>query len=90
MVKKGKAGFFETLAFLKQMPKRKNPRNPIIRTIAEGDYVVLHLSVAIMGAEKVVVDLFRIEDGKLAGALGCHRTSPCTNLEWSYYDGWCT
>lgn len=66
MVKTGKAGFFETLAFLKQMPKPENPKNPIVRTIAEGEYVVLHLSVEIMGTQKVVIDLFRIEDGKLA------------------------
>ena len=66
MVKTGKAGFMETLAFLKQMPIPENPSNPIVRTIAEGDYVALHLSVEIGGVKKVVVDLFRLEGDKLA------------------------
>lgn len=66
MVKTGKAGFFETLAFLKQMPRPENPKSPIVRIIAEGDLVALHLSVNVMGAQKAVIDIFRVEDGKLA------------------------
>ena len=80
MVKTGKAGFFETLAFLKQMPKPENPKNPIVRTIAEGEYVALHLSVEIMGTQKVVIDLFRIEDGKLAEHWDAMEDHPATTV----------
>ena len=80
MVKTGKAGFFETLAFLKQMPKPENPKKPIVRTIAEGEYVALHLSVEIMGTQKVVIDLFRLEDGKLAEHWDAMEDHPATTV----------
>ncbi|MEM8489102.1 MAG: nuclear transport factor 2 family protein [Bacteroidota bacterium] len=66
MVKTGRAGFMEAFAYLKQMPRPENPKSPIVRTIAEGNLVALHLQVEIAGSQQVVLDLFRVEDGKLA------------------------
>lgn len=66
MVKTGKAGVMEALQYLKQMPKPENPAKPFMRLIAEGDYVVTNLSFAWGSKQKVVVDLFRLQDGKVA------------------------
>ena len=66
-VKTGKAGLVEMLAFLKNMPKpAENAPSPIVRVIAEGDMVVVHLDVTFMGKRMAVVDLFRLENGRLA------------------------
>ena len=80
MVKTGKEGLMETLAFLKQMPRPDNPVNPIVRTIAEGDYVALHLSVNLGGIQRVVIDLFRLEDGRLAEHWDAIEDHPDTTL----------
>lgn len=66
MIKTGKAGFLAVFAYLKQMPRPANPKSPIVRALAEDDLVALHLSVDIGGVNKSVIDLFRIEAGKLA------------------------
>ena len=66
MVKTGKAGFLETLEFLKQMPPADTSANPILRILAESNLVALHLDVSVGGTKKAVFDIFRIEDGKLA------------------------
>lgn len=66
MAKPGKAGILEALAYLKQMPKPANPSKPFMRLIAEGDYVVVNLSFSWEGKQKAVVDIFRVQDGKLA------------------------
>lgn len=66
MVKTGRAGFMEAFAYMKQMPRPENPKNPVVRAIAEGNFAVLHLQVEIAGKQHVVIDLFRVEDGQLA------------------------
>jgi predicted SnoaL-like aldol condensation-catalyzing enzyme len=66
-VKDGKAGLLEMLHFLKSLPQPKeHGPSPIIRTIAEGDLVAVHLDVQFMGKRVAVVDLFRLQDGKIA------------------------
>lgn len=65
-VKDGKAGLLEALEQLKQLPAPASDKNPVVRTIEDGDYVMLHLDVAFMGKNVAVVDLYRLENGKLA------------------------
>jgi predicted SnoaL-like aldol condensation-catalyzing enzyme len=66
-VKNGKAGVLEMLHFLKTLPKpAEQGPSPVIRVIAEGDLVAVHLDVKFMGRRVAVIDLFRVEDGLLA------------------------
>ncbi|HEY2580823.1 MAG TPA: ester cyclase [Mucilaginibacter sp.] len=66
-VKNGRAGILEMLTFLKTLPKPAvmSP-SPIIRVIAEGDFVAVHLDVKFMGKRMAVVDLYRLENGQIA------------------------
>jgi predicted SnoaL-like aldol condensation-catalyzing enzyme len=66
-VKNGKAGLLEMLAFLKTLPKPTElSPSPVIRVIAEGDYVAVHLDVKFMGKRVAVIDLYKLENGQLA------------------------
>jgi predicted SnoaL-like aldol condensation-catalyzing enzyme len=66
-VKNGRAGLLEMLNFLKTLPKQAEVSpSPIIRVIAEGDFVAVHLDVKFMGKRMAVVDLYRLENGQLA------------------------
>ena len=80
MVKTGKRGFLETLAFLKQMPPPRTDVSPIIRIIAEEHFVALHLAVEIGGKETVVLDLFRLSEGKLAEHWDAIEVQPLESL----------
>ncbi len=62
----GKAGFFEFLNYLKKLPEPQNKSTPFFRFICNDDFVAVHLSIEFMGQQTAVVDLFRLEDGKLA------------------------
>lgn len=65
-VKDGKAGLLEMLAFLKTLPKPTEQRpSPIMRVIADGDLVAVHLDVKFMGQRVAVIDIFRLFDGKI-------------------------
>jgi predicted SnoaL-like aldol condensation-catalyzing enzyme len=66
-VRNGREGILEMLKFLKTLPKpiEKSP-SPIIRVIADGDFVAVHLDVLFMGKRMAVIDLYRLMDGKLA------------------------
>ena len=67
MVKDGKAGLLEALQQLKKMPAPPAAAtSPVVRTIGEGDFVMLHMDVAFMGKKMAIVDLYRLEGGKLA------------------------
>lgn len=67
MVKDGKAGLLEALHHLQKMPPPPaNSPSPVVRTIADGDYVMVHMDVAFMGKKMAIVDLYRLEEGKLA------------------------
>jgi predicted SnoaL-like aldol condensation-catalyzing enzyme len=66
-IKDGRAGLCEMLTFMKTLPKpaEKSP-SPIVRVIADGDLVAVHLDVKFMGKRYAIVDLMRVEAGKLA------------------------
>ena len=66
MGKDGKAGIVEMLQFLKTLPKPEHVTSPVTIVIADGDFVAIQLDINFMGSRKLVVDLFRVEDGKLA------------------------
>ncbi|WP_461070084.1 nuclear transport factor 2 family protein [Spirosoma horti] len=65
-LKPGKAGVLEALNLMKQMPKPTAATAPFMRLIAEDEYVVTNLSFDWGGKQKVVVDLFRFENGQVA------------------------
>ena len=66
-VKDGKQGLLEMLRFLETIPKPATQhQSPIIRMIAEGDLVAVHLDIIFMGKRVAVVDLFRLNNGKIA------------------------
>lgn len=66
LVKTGKGGFLEAIAFLQKIPKSKKPPKPIMRIIVDNDYVVVHLNVVFAGQKKIVLDMFRLENGLIA------------------------
>lgn len=66
MVKTGKAGVLEAIEMLKQFPSPENLPKPLMRVIAEGDLVAVHLNVEFAGQKKVVLDIFRLENGLIA------------------------
>jgi predicted SnoaL-like aldol condensation-catalyzing enzyme len=61
----GKAGLLQMLNFLKILPRPAEIKSPIVRTIADGDLVAVHLDVPFMGKRLAVVDIFRVLNGKL-------------------------
>ncbi len=79
-VKPGKAGILEALTYMKQMPKPPSTTPPFVRLIAEGDFVVTNLSFNWSGKQRVVVDLFRIENGKAAEHWDAVQDQPETSL----------
>ncbi|MVM36304.1 hypothetical protein GO755_40240 [Spirosoma sp. HMF4905] len=66
MVKPGKEGLLEALAYMKQMPKPASTSTPFLRLIAEGEYVVTNMSFGWGDKQKVVVDLFKFRNGQVA------------------------
>lgn len=67
IVKDGKAGLLEMLGFLKSLPQpAEHGLSPIIRVIADGDFVAAHLDIKFMGRRMAVIDLFRLQDGLIA------------------------
>ena len=66
LVKSGRGGFMEFLNMLKKMPKPEDPQKPFMRIITEDEYVAVHLQIKFMGQENAVVDLFRIENERVA------------------------
>lgn len=65
MVKPGKEGLLEALAYMKQLPKPASVSPPFLRLIAEGDYVVTNMSFGWGDKQKIVVDLFRFRNGQV-------------------------
>ena len=66
LVKTGKDGFIEAIQFLKNLPKPKNPSKPFMRIITDNEYVIVHLNIEFNGQKKIVIDLFRLENGLIA------------------------
>ena len=66
-IKDRRAGLLEMLNFLQKLPKpQQDAPSPIIRLIAEGDLVAVHLDIKYMGKSMAVIDLFRLQNGQLA------------------------
>ena len=80
LVKPGKAGLLEALEFMKQMPKPTTTSTPFMRLIAEGDYVVTNMRFGWGGKQNVVVDLFRLRDGKVVEHWDAIEDQPETTL----------
>ena len=66
MVKDGKEGLIQMLNIMKTLPKAGEGPSPIVRIIGEKDLVVVHLELTLMGKNLAIMDLFRVENGKLA------------------------
>ena len=67
IVKDGREGILTMLGFLKSMPKTGElSPSPIVRLIADGDFVAVHLDLKFMGKKMAVIDFYRLENGKLA------------------------
>ena len=65
MVKPGKEGLLEALAYMKQMPKPATTSPHFLRLIAEGNYVVTNMSFGWGDKQKIVIDLFKFRDGQV-------------------------
>ena len=67
MGKDGRDGLFEMVEFLKTLPlPAEDAKSPIVNIIAEGDLVVVHLDLIFMGKRTVLIELFRLQDGRAA------------------------
>ncbi|SEO80930.1 nuclear transport factor 2 family protein [Mucilaginibacter sp. OK283] len=67
-VPQGRAGITGMINYLKTLPPPpEGAKSPIVRAIQEGDMVVAHLDIQFMGKRMVVIDLFELENGMLAG-----------------------
>ena len=65
MVKDGREGLREAINFLKQMPEPEEKKSPILFMMAEGEFVWVFLQVDMMGKKLAIMEIFRVEDGKL-------------------------
>ncbi|MEL6193051.1 MAG: nuclear transport factor 2 family protein, partial [Bacteroidota bacterium] len=65
MLKTGIEGILQAIAFLKNIPIKTPSRSPIRHIICDQDFVVTHLLVEVGNTKQVVIDLFRIAEGKI-------------------------
>ena len=66
MVKDGREGLRQALAFLQTLPEPKEKKSPILLALEEGNLVFLFLQVEMMGKKLAVMELFRVEENKIA------------------------
>jgi len=67
-VPQGRAGITGMINYLKTLPPPPEAaKSPIIRAIQEGNMVVTHLDIQFMDKRMVVIDVFELENGMLAG-----------------------
>ena len=64
--KPGKAGLMEALTQLQKMPRPQAEVKPLMRIIAEGNFVAVHMLIEFGGRKMLVLDLVRIENGQFA------------------------
>ena len=65
MLKTGITGILEAIEFLKNIPIKTPSRSPIRRIICDQDYVMTHLLVEVGNNKQLVIDLFRLSEGKI-------------------------
>lgn len=65
-LKTGKTGFLEAIEFLKTLPEDKHASPPSRRIISDNDFVIVHSNFAFLGQRKIVLDVFRLENGLIA------------------------
>ncbi|MCW3464897.1 hypothetical protein [Chitinophaga nivalis] len=65
-LKDGKAGLLAALSALQQQPRPATTTSPVRLVIADGDYVLLLLSLSLYGKTWAVADLYRIAHNQLA------------------------
>lgn len=66
VVPSGKENFIAFLEILKTMPKTESDTKPTAYLMAEGELVMGYFKLSFAGQQKLVLDLFRIENGLLA------------------------
>lgn len=66
MVKTGKEGLLETLHVLKNLPTGVQNQSSEVCMIAAHDLVATHFKVSFAGKQKLVTEIFRIENGLIA------------------------
>lgn len=66
MVSDGREGLRQALAFLQSMPEPKEKKSPILLALEEDNLVFLFLQVEMMGKKLAVMELFRLEENKIA------------------------
>ncbi|GAB3688331.1 nuclear transport factor 2 family protein [Spirosoma flavus] len=79
-VKPGKEGLLEALSMMKQMPKPPVSSAPFMRLIAEDNYVITNMSFDWGGHRKAVLDLYRLENGKVVEHWDAMQDQPATSL----------
>ena len=65
-IEDGKQGILKMIDMFASLPKSQNSEKPFYRFVSDGEFVVAHVGISFMGQKRAVVDLFRLEDGKLA------------------------
>ncbi|MEM8901684.1 MAG: nuclear transport factor 2 family protein [Bacteroidota bacterium] len=65
MLKTGLTGILEAIEFLKNIPIKKPSRSPIRRIICDQDFVATQLLVEVGNTKQVVIDLFRVDGGRI-------------------------
>ncbi|MEM7656931.1 MAG: nuclear transport factor 2 family protein [Bacteroidota bacterium] len=78
LLKTGRVGVLEAIAYLKQFPTPPPGPSPIQRIFAEADLVVVHLLVAFGPSKQVVMDIFRTENGQLVEHWDAIQVVPAT------------
>ena len=81
MLKTGIEGILQAIAFLKNIPIKTPSRSPIRRIICDQDFVATHLLVEVGNTKQVVIDLFRIAEGKIQEHWDAIETYPAETKE---------
>lgn len=80
-LKAGKAGLLEAIEYLKQLQEPKEKKSPIVSAIEDGDFVMVQLDLVFMERQKSVIDIFRLQDGKVVEHWDAIQDQPEKNEE---------
>lgn len=81
MLKTGIEGILQAIEFLKNIPVKTPSRSPIRRIICDQDFVATHLLVEVGNTKQIVIDLFRIAEGKIQEHWDAIETYPAETEE---------